>query len=127
MAVDDHVLVVDEHLRVNVVQIPLEALAVELFAECDALADVSEIVFRSRILAVCVEEAFVVVEPDFGQSLVVATHDISAMLARHVVRMAVAIDVTHPTARHKLQRAAAHPRLFIVNSLFNYVKIHCSA
>ena len=53
-----------------------------------------------------------VVEPDLGQTDVVALEDVDA--AAPLVRRPFAEDVADVRARNDLQRAAAHPRLFHV-------------
>ena len=114
MAIVEHVLVIDEHFRIDVVQVPLEAGAVEAFAERDSLANVAKVVLVQHAVAVSVVEAFVLVEPDLGEAFVVAAHDVATMLAGHVVRVSVTIDVTHSAARHELQTTTTHPCLIMI-------------
>ena len=65
LAVGSDLLVSNEHLWIDIVQKPLEARAVEAFAQLDSLADVA-VVQEPQVVPMPVKQAFVVVQPDLG-------------------------------------------------------------
>ena len=106
-----HILVGNELLGIDVVQVPLEAGAVESLAQRDALGDVA-MIGALELATMHVVQPLVVVHPDLGETHAIVAVDVQfAFLARHVVRMTRPEDMTHVTAWNELQRASAHPSL----------------
>ena len=97
----------NELLRIDVLDEPLEALALELVAERLAIAHVS--VVAQVVLDALVVVLFVVVEPHLGQSDGIFAHHVH--LCGPLVRTALTEDVSHVAARCAHQLAATHPDL----------------
>lgn len=63
----EHFFVGDEFLRDHILQVPLEAMAIEAFANCLSFGDVAD-VHVLEFLTEIIVEPFVVVQPNFRQS-----------------------------------------------------------
>ena len=97
----------DEQLRIDVVEVPFERLALEVAPQLDSAADVAEVaeVVPDAVVVVL----FVVIQPDLGQADRIPSQDVDS--GTPFVRRAFSENVAHMRTRDNFQTAAAHPSL----------------
>lgn len=102
-----HCIPRNKQFRIDVVQIPLEALASQIPPQLLPVADISvgPLVVADPLIVVL----GVVVQPNFGQSHRVSSQDVDT--ATPLVGGAFPKDVTNMGTRDDLQSSSAHPRL----------------
>lgn len=101
------------HVREHIVQVPLEALALEPLPQLylhREVADVDGVLVQQVVVAVSVEEIPVLVQPHLGHPGQVTLHRLLPVLGE-LVRVLPSEDVSHPGAGDDLDFPPAHPDL----------------
>lgn len=104
------------HVRIHIVQVPLEALALELLPQLrlhGEVADVDDALVQQVVVAVAVEELLVLVQPHLGHPGQVTLHRLLPVLGE-LVGVLSSEDVSHPGAGDDLDFPSAHPDLLRV-------------
>lgn len=102
------------HVRIHILQVPLEALALELLPQFDLLgevADVDDVFVQQVVVAVTVEEVLVLVQPHLRHPGQVTLHRLLPVLGE-LVGVLPSEDVSHSGAGDDLDFPPAHPDLF---------------
>lgn len=98
-------------IRVDVLQVPPEALALELLSQLDLLGQVADIhVFQEQVVSVAVEELLVLVQPDLCHAGQVPLH-CSHPVFWEGIRIVIPENVPNSGARNYLDLSSAHPDL----------------
>lgn len=108
------------HVGEHVVQIPLEALALELLPELHLHGEVANVdvaLVQQVVVAVAVEQVLVLVQPHLGHPGQVPLHRLLPVLGE-LVGVLPSEDVSHPGAGDDLDLPSAHPDLWRDQLLF---------
>lgn len=105
------------HIWIHILQVPLEALALEPLPQFDLLsevADVNDVFVQQVVVAVAVEEVLVLVQPHLCHPGQVTLHRLLPVLGE-LVGVLPSEDVSHSGARDDLDFPSAHPDLVKCN------------
>lgn len=101
------------HVWIDVLQVPLEALALEPLSELNLLGEIPDIDHRlvqQVVVAVAVEQLFVFVQPHLGYPGQITLHRFLPVL-RKLVWVLASENMSHPGAGNYLNFSPTHPDL----------------